>query len=210
MREEVKLKKKTEEAESRSYVYGLLSLVYREEPTTEFLKQIRSPEFVSALNDLGIELGEGFWTRHGEQLLEELVLEYTRLFIGPGRHISPYESVHREEEGLLWGSSTVRVKTFIESSGLKYRSDFKGIPDHISVELEFMQKLTRYEAEAWEQQDHNKAIRSLELEKRFIKEHLLQWIPKFSELVIQEARLVFYREMAKLTKEYIIFEAKKL
>lgn len=206
--EKVGLKKKTEEAESRSYVYGFLSLVYRQEPTREFLAQIRRPEFVSALNELGLELDEAFCRSSEEELLEELTVEYTRLFLGPGKHISPHESVHREGEGLLWGDSTAKVKAFIESSGLKYASDFKGIPDHISVELEFMHRLLKEEVEAREKNDPGKLKKLLYLKKRFVDEHLLEWIPRFADKIAKETKLNFYRKIAILTKEFILSETR--
>lgn len=198
-------------AQQRSSVYGFLSLIYRDEPTIELLRQLKGQEFVSALSDLRIELDLDFLKRTEEELLWDLSVEYTRLFLGPGQHISPHESVHRKgEEGLLWGETTAKVKRFIETSGLKYRSAWKGIPDHISVELEFMQRLIQYEADSWQRKDYPRAIRSLQLQRRFIGGHLLQWIPSFSGLVIREARSDFYRQMAELTEEYIIFEAERI
>ncbi|GBE05880.1 hypothetical protein BMS3Abin10_01521 [bacterium BMS3Abin10] len=44
------------------------------------------------------------------------------------------------------------------------------------------------------------------MEKKFIEEHLLKWIPIFCDKVITWAELPFYREMAKLTKFFIEFE----
>jgi TorA maturation chaperone TorD len=44
------------------------------------------------------------------------------------------------------------------------------------------------------------------MEKEFIEEHLIRWVPVFCEKVIREAELPFYREMAELTKNFIEFE----
>lgn len=205
-----KIEDKSEEARARSYVYGFLSLVYGQEPTAELLGQIREPGFVSVLKDLGLNFDEDFLNRHKSELLKELVLEYTRLFLGPGQHISPHESVHREGEGILWGNSTAKVKVFIESSGLKYHSDFKGMPDHISVELEFMCRLTKAEQEAREKEDAPKLEKILNLERRFIDEHISKWIPQFADKIAAQTKLSFYRNMATLTKEFIQFETEEL
>jgi TorA maturation chaperone TorD len=134
------------------------------------------------------------------------------LFIGPGKHISPYESVHVgiEGGGLLWGGATVKVKKFIESSGFEYKSDYCGLPDHIAVEFEFMHKLTEKEGKAWKKNDNNMALRYLEYEKKFIDEHLSQWIPQFCDRVIQESRVSFYQQIAKLTKMYIANEQEQV
>jgi len=45
-------------------------------------------------------------------------------------------------------------------TSLKYRPDYTGIPDHISVELELMQKIAQREAKAWEE-DREGALRCL-------------------------------------------------
>ena len=211
-------KKKNQEmahlAGNRSIIYGLLAAIYRRELSSELLEQLKTPAFLNVLAELGINLNNGFFQNHGKVLLEEMAVEYARLFVGPGKHISPHESVHHKRDdgqnGQLWGLSTAEVKNFIESSGLKYESDYKGLPDHISVELEFMQQVIQREETAWIEKDDGIADLCLKNEKKFIEEHLARWIPDFCEKVIKEAYLPFYREMAKLTKTFIEFEAEEI
>ncbi|MHC4459044.1 MAG: TorD/DmsD family molecular chaperone [Planctomycetota bacterium] len=203
-----------EQAQHRSNIYGLLAAIYRREMTSDLLKQIKDPRFLGVLSNLGIELNNGLFQKPERELLEDLAVEYARLFLGPGKHISPHESVHHQKNdgqwGQLWGESTVAVKKFIESSGLHYNSDYSGLPDHISVELEFMQQVTLREEQAWAEGDKNTALKCLKKEKKFIKEHLARWIPDFCNKVIQKAELPLYREMAKLTKNFIQFEMKEI
>jgi TorA maturation chaperone TorD len=198
----------------RSSIYGLLAAIYRQEVSSDLLQQIKGPQFLGVLTKLGIELNNGFFKTPEKELLEEMAVEYARLFVGPGKHISPHESVHHKRDdgqnGQLWGLSTAEVRNFIESSGLKYESDYKGLPDHISVELEFMQQVTQREETAWIEKDDGIAGQCLKNEKKFIEEHLARWIPDFCEKVIKEAYLPFYREMAKLTKTFIEFEAEEI
>ena len=201
---------RTAVARQRSNVYGLLATVYRQEVTSGLLQQIKGPQFLGVLSNLGIQLGDDFFQRNEEELLEEMAVEYTRLFLGPGKHVSPHESVHLQRDdagqGQLWGESTVEVKKFIESAGLDYTSEYKGLPDHISVELEFMQQVTLREEQAWREEDKDAALYRLRIEKKFIEEHLIRWIPIFCEKVISEAELPFYREMAALTRNFMEFE----
>ena len=201
-------------ARQRSNVYGLLATVYRQEVTSSLLQQLKDPQFLGVLSDLGIQLGDDFFQRNEEELLEEMAVEYTRLFLGPGKHVSPHESVHLQRDdagqGQLWGESTVEVKKFIESSGLDYRSEYRGLPDHISVELEFMQQVTLREQQAWREEDKDGALYCLKIEKKFIEEHLIRWIPMFCKKVIREAELPFYRAMAALTKQFIEFEKEEI
>lgn len=201
-------------ASYRSNVYGLLATVYRKEVTADLLHQVKDPQLLGVLSDLGVQLADDFLQKPEEELLSELAVEYARLFLGPGGHISPHESVHHQRDdgqsGLLWGESTAEVKKFIESTGLNYDPEYKGLPDHISVELEFMQQLTLREEQAWNEEDGKTALDCLKVEKKFIEEHLVRWVPDFCDKVIKEAELSFYREMAALTKNFIEFERQEV
>ena len=203
-----------EQAGHRSNIYGLLAAIYRREMTSDLLTQMKDPQFLGVLTKLGIELNNGFFKKPEKKLLEDLAVEYARLFLGPGKHISPHESVHHEKEGVqsgqLWGELTAEVKRIIESSGLEYKSEFTGMPDHISVELEFMQHVVQREAQAWEADDDKTALLCLKNEKKFVDEHLFRWIPDFCEKVIKGAESPFYREMARLTHSFIEFEKEEL
>ena len=199
----------------RSDIYGLLATVYRQEVTSGLLQQVINPQFMDILIDLGAEGIDGHLKQKSEaELIEELAVEYTRLFLGPGKHISPHESVHHQRDdnqwGKLWGKSTAEVKKFIESTGLDYIEDFKGLPDHISVEFEFMQKLTLHEKKAWREADADKATSYRQIEKKFVEAHLIQWIPDFCEKVMEHAELSFYRSMAALTRSFIKYEIEEL
>ena len=198
----------------RSNIYGFLAAVYRQELTSELLQQMKDHRFQEILSTLGMELSNGFFKKPEKELLENLAVEYAYLFLGPGKHISPHESVHHKKEGVqsgqLWGELTAEVKRIIESSGLAYKSEFTGMPDHISVELEFMQHVVQREAQAWEAKDNETALLCLKNEKKFVDEHLFSWIPDFCEKVIKTAESLFYRQMARLTRSFIEFEKKEL
>lgn len=197
-------------AKHRSDIYGLLAVLYRQEPTRDLLKRVRDPQFLEVLSQWGGELENDFLNRPEGELLEEMAVEYTRLFLGPGRHVSPHESVHHEREdgkwGQLWGASTVEVKKFIEATGLEYKIQYQGLPDHISLELELLEALTRREEEAWAKDDEEGARRCLDVERRFLDEHLLRWVTPFCDKVIAAAELSFYRSLASFTKRFIEFD----
>jgi TorA maturation chaperone TorD len=169
---------------------------------------------LGVLSGLGIKWESDFLQKPEEELLDDLAVEYARLFLGPGKHISPHESVHlpsgEGQSSQLWGESTVEVKKFIESSGLEYKSEYTGLPDHISVELEFMEQVTLREEQAWKEEDKDGAFHCLNMEKRFMEEHLILWIPIFCEKVMEEAESFFYRDMAALTKNFVEFDKEEI
>ena len=201
-------------ANHRATIYGFLAAIYRQEVSSDLLKRIKDPQFLEVLSNLGVDLNNGFFQKPEHELLQDLAVEYAHLFVGPGKHISPHESVHHKRDdgqyGQLWGPSTAEVKNFIESSGLEYQPVYTGLPDHISVELEFMQHVVMREEQAWKDDDKETALLCQENGKKFVDEHLFRWIPKFCEEVITEADLPFYREMARLTKTFIEFEKQEL
>ncbi len=200
---------RVEMATARSQAYGLLASIFRAEPSREFIDELRGPRFAGALASLDVDLGRDFERASAEALREDLGIEFTRLFMGPGEHISPHESIFVEvdgEAGGLYGAITVKVKKFIETTGLEYDDSFTGLPDHVSAELEFMCKLGEFEAEKWSNGDDEGARYCMSVQKMFAEEHLLRWIPQFCEQVIARAELPFYREMARITNEFVDFD----
>lgn len=214
MKNNGKYKSIVETAEQRSNVYGLLAAIFRKELTLDFLKQIKDPGFLEILSGQGVQFQDDFLQGSDDKLIEDLAVEYTRLFLGPDRHISPHESIHNERDdgdwGQLWGADTVAVKKFIETAGLEYKSEFTGLPDHISVELEFMHEAAKRESQAWKEKDSDGAVYCLKMEKKFIDEHLAKWVPSFCDKIIAQAETSFYREIAELTKSFIELEKGKI
>lgn len=202
-----------EYAQARSQVYGLLARVFRAEPDSEFIGKLKSAGIADILSTLDVDLGSDFQDLPEDDLREKLAIEFTRLFLGPGSHISAHESIFVEvdgDSGGLWGKGTVAVKKFIESTGLAYDDNFTGLPDHVSVEFEFMQRLMDWEAELWENGENEHAQHCLNLQKMFAEQHLLKWLPQFCSRVIESAELPFYRAMSELTKNYLDFEKQRI
>ena len=56
------------------------------------------------------------------------------------------------------GDSTMEVIKMYEEQGLSMDSEFRNLPDHITVELEFMYYLIFKEIEALEKSDMDKAL----------------------------------------------------
>lgn len=195
----------------RSSLYGFLASVYRTEPAEELLREIRKDSFKDALKAVGVDLGKALEGDLDKKLLDDLAVEYTRLFIGPGKHVAPYAAVYLGGEGAsLWGPETIWVKKFIEAAGFDYRTDYHDLPDHVAVELEFMQEITANEAEALENEDRVRAEKLKRIEEEFMTTHMVKWVPRFCRRVQDQAEFPFYRAMARLTEDFILSEAATL
>ena len=198
-------------AAERSGLYRLLATIFRTELTAELLARLLDPDFQKDLAGAGVDTGSLSTLNPDETLLEELAVEFSRLFMGPGKHVSPYESVHMGGDGgTLWGPRTSAVKKFIEQSGFAYDKEYHDLPDHISVELEFMAHLTEQEAEAWETGDQENAVNCLRFQKEFMDRHLGLWVGRFADQVIELGEMPVYPQMAILARDFVDAESQEL
>jgi TorA maturation chaperone TorD len=114
----------------------------------------------------------------------------------------------------------VWVKRFIETTGLSFRDNWDSIPDHITIELELMQRLTAHEAQLWGpgppypsddgKNTDTQLCRCLRAQEQFLRQHLCVWVPKFCERVLETSDGLFYREMAKLTNSVVLSDVEQV
>jgi TorA maturation chaperone TorD len=149
-------------------------------------------------------LGEEFSAEGPESLL----LDYTRLFLGPSHIIAkPYGSVWLDGEETLMQDSTMAVQELYEEGGFEINEDFRELPDHIAAELEFLYLLIYRENEARRNDDPEALTAMAGLRKRFLDEHLGSWVGPFTAAVKAGAQSGFYRELAELTDRFVKMEA---
>lgn len=210
----------------RSIIYAFLSRFYNGVPTEEFVGRLLSEGFQKELGAIaeladgelreGVELLEQFLKlnrgRDIEKLTEELAVEFTRLFRGIKKGYSPpppYESVYMGE-GRVMGEATQKVASLYLKAGFALNEEYGGPPDYIGTELKFLSLASYREAESWKKGDRKEALRLLEVQRSFLEEHALAWIPKFCDVMLQEAENDFYRGVAKLTRGYLNLDAVQL
>jgi TorA maturation chaperone TorD len=129
------------------------------------------------------------------------------LFLGPGKHISPHESVQlKRGSGILWGEETSVVKQFMMAAGFELDEAANDIPDHISIELEFLSHLSQMEAEAWQADDHQAAAAALGWQHRFVSNNIGKWVGRFCRKVEAAAETPFYAQFARLLRTFVAGE----
>lgn len=135
---------------------------------------------------------------------EELLVDYSKLFVGPAELLAPpYGSVYLEIERRLMGDSTIAAIDFYKSRGLVMDADFKEVPDHIAVELEFMYYLVFKELEAIEVKNMEEAAAALESQKIFMNSFLRPWADKFTEKMTEGAETGFYKALAGCLSAFV-------
>lgn len=135
---------------------------------------------------------------------QDLMVEYARLFVGPYElKAPPYGSVYLDRERRVMGDSTMEVIKIYKEAGLSIDEDFKELPDHIAVELEFMYFLLYQEVEALENSESDRASGLREIQERFSKRFFKPWIPPFCTKIKESTNSQFYDALADCVLTFV-------
>ncbi|MDD2310170.1 MAG: molecular chaperone TorD family protein [Desulfuromonadaceae bacterium] len=120
-----------------------------------------------------------------EEGLEELQIEYTRMFINaiPAVVAPPYSSIYLDKEGNLYGRSAVWAKQFYQLHGFDLAGE-EDLPDHLVLELDFLGLLLEEGQE--------------DAAEQFLSEHFRRWFPSFKERVLNGSTNKFYSTLLTL------------
>ena len=133
-------------------------------------------------------------------------VEYVRLFEFEAA-CSPYESFYIDNAS----PQTVRksVQAFYESVGLVCSPLHQELPDHIGLEFEFMHYGSYKHGLALEGSGEDEE-QWAEVQDRFLRLHLRNWIEQFSRSLKKSSDLVFYRNLAEITERFVLNDAPKI
>lgn len=148
-------------------------------------------------------LGEAF----SASSLQDLLVDYTRLFLGAPQALArPYASVWLSGEPGVMQDSTMALLKLYEQGGLAIADDFRELPDHVAVELEFLYLLT-HQLHRAQADDDAEALQAVQvLRTAFLDGHLGRWLGGFTLAVREHAQTDFYRELAELTELFVRLE----
>jgi len=215
-------------AEARAVLSGFLSLHFLSLPDQAFVRQVRSGDFQSFLEQLardeniqaeisqGARLMSSFLKERagsGEaQLSETLGVDRTRLYRGVSPTYGPpppYEAV--------WNSDAVKQNEFLQriariyqEDGLTPSADIHERLDYLGIELAYIEHLARAEAKKLESGKIRSADKLRERQKMFLHEHLLNWLPKFVEKALLYAGTDFYRGHLLMLRGFVSEQAEIL
>jgi len=145
------------------------------------------------------------------QDLDELLVDYTRLFLGPIQALAtPYGSAWLSRESVQAEDPTAAVRELYEHGGFDIGEDFADLPDHVAVELEFLYLLLFTQRLATRSGNLDDLAAAQLLQRQFLGEHLGAWIGAFTTAVKAHAETAFYRELAGLTERFVQMEADAL
>jgi DMSO reductase family type II enzyme chaperone len=186
------------EAAARSHAYRLFADAFGY-PQGELLARIRSGELADALAEalfavsppLGERLESGPLREAGPG--DALAVEYTRLFdVGPGGPPCPLH-------GGLWIGDRMKtmeeVLRFYRHFGLALADSPRELPDHLSIELEFLHYLAYREAEALAEGGDPGPYRRAQHD--FASRHAARFAPLLRARLERENAAPFYVALAR-------------
>lgn len=191
----------------RADVYRLLSACFYE-PEDCFAEEDVFGQLASSLSALGNPLAqqaERMGTEFRATRPEQLIVEYSHLFMGPfDIPAKPYGSVYLDGEKVVMGDSTINAREFYAKAEFEIADGFCELPDHITVELEFLYLLSFKQLEALSVQNDEdyQSYRSLELE--FLEVHLGRWVSDFCRNIRDNTEVEYYRCLADITEAFVL------
>jgi len=130
-----------------------------------------------------------------ERILEDLLWDYTRLFIGPYRlPCPPWESVYTSQKKLMMQDAADEVRRIYAAFGLSVE-EAGVMPDHIGIELNFLALV--YERASERNAKQSDCIR---IGDAFLNDHLMKWAPQFTADMQMAAEAPLYKALAKTTR----------
>lgn len=134
--------------------------------------------------------------------MDDLCIEYTRLFLVPRNTLVPlYETQWRSENKtaknhvLFISETCMSVERFYQSSGVKCSLYVKEPADHIATECEFLMFLWTDLVNSQDSEHVSKCIKNIVL---FFNEHLNFWFEAFMKDLYATSQSSFYRCVATL------------
>jgi TorA maturation chaperone TorD len=197
-------------ASAREDLCRFLSACYYE-PCPEFKEEKLFDSMLVAatrvdpdLAPLARTLGEAFEA----QDLQTLLVDYTRLFLGPLEALAkPYGSFWLKAPTSTDDNPPLAILDLYNEGGFEIDGEFRELPDHVAVELEFLYLLTFKENQAQATGRRDEASSVALLQRRFLCEQLGAWIGPFAAAVTAGAETDFYPTLAELTERFVRMEA---
>lgn len=192
-----------QDIENRIALYALISRLMLVEVDEKFLENIEKDEAL-----LSFFPNYRDWSKRKElsqkQLIEEYYnVDFTNLFL---MHLVPYESFYTRDDQMIESGGDNPVIELYNDLDFRVELDSARVvsADHIGVELEFMYMLCTAMKKALEAEDKEGVCELLEVQRAFLKEHLLEWAPMFLINAKRESRTPLYHDGSELTLEFLL------
>lgn len=178
---------------ARKNLYALLSRLFSKELDSEAVTELK------AQNDLLENIGEAsakwFADTPEKTLIDALNVDFTSLFL---LYAPPIEAAIRDNSKEIPVGLENPVMQFYRRHGfgINMNQTHLNAPDHLSIELGFMEALIG--------NGENEA------EQAFLADHLLMWAPSYLLAQSEAADTPFYRDLCEFATEFLLADYQHL
>lgn len=172
--------------ETRIYLYAFLSRVYADSLDEKFLSDLSTNN--ELLSMIGKDTLVWFQTQTKEHIEEALNIDYSSIFL---MNAKPMETsvIDAKDEILVGLQNPVMQFYFQHNYELNLSASHLQTPDHISIELAFMQNLISKNEES--------------AQKDFLEKHLLNWAVPYFIGIKEMTTTPLYRDLCDFTIEFL-------
>ena len=115
---------------------------------------------------------------------QELLLEYSSMFLQPPREATL--NVCFALDGAMMGGTVSEIELFYRHYGVERGDHFKDLPDHVSVQLEFVSCLYGRAAQGLESDSPD--LESEQAAQHFLYAFVSRWLPHFESAIAKAGR----------------------
>lgn len=208
----------------RAAVYQALTLGFRE-PTAAYLEALVSGELVEGLREAVAWPGaDGALYEPALSALSRaaaaadlcsvatcLATEYARLFTGPGRpavmcYATQYLDSGERRPPRLNGAAAAYAAAAYRAEDVAPVAAQRELPDHVTIELEFLYHLCRREEQCWQRGASDEASRLRCRLDSFLREHAARFFSEFAAAVLAATTCDLFEALAELLDAHVIAE----
>jgi len=178
---------------NREVIYALLSRIFSDVLDKKAIEDLKNNQVL--LQSFGSECARYFEQNSVEKLYEELNTDFSTTFLIDE---PPIEAVVLENKEEVQVGLQNPLLQFYTANGYSFDLLSSNVqsPDHLSVELAFMQNLINRD--------------ELDIQRKFLKEHLALWAPPYLLSVKNSCITPFYRDVCDFGAEFIISDYSNL
>jgi putative dimethyl sulfoxide reductase chaperone len=173
--------------QQRIFIYAFLSRLFSDQLDASYVKELKkNPEL---LETIGQESFEYIANTSEEQLLKELNIDFTSMFV---MNAQPIESfvLDAKQDTLVGLQNPVMQFYFEHGYDVDMNQTSIMAPDHLSIELGFMQTLVFRD--------------ELPVQLEFLQKHLVRWsLPFFMGMKVM-AETPFFRDVCDFYVEFLV------
>jgi TorA maturation chaperone TorD len=181
---------------------------FRLESTETDFQQVYAAEVQSdaKLAGIGIPAAGKFFSSLRGMSYEEVEAAYISLFTNNYPHLPcpPYGSLFTAIDSEKRLEEMLAIKEFYQSHGMDIAESYDDLPDHLCVELEFLQMLSFRESEAEEAQDLElmRGVRVVEAE--FLDRFLLPFATRLADLAVGSVPTNPYSDLLEAARCFLL------